>query len=248
MTSSVQPVCLSAAELIKIWEQGAPWHPIDQALLIVQTAYPDLSSQDLSEMAIGRRDTLLLQIRRHTFGDCIEAYVECPDCRGGLEVTFSCETLLEGVPENAVARRTVEYDGIAWDLRAPNSRDMAAVAVAQDVGVAKETLLARCVQRKEAYSDNPGPVPPALQDIVGRELAVLDPQAEILIDLTCQVCGHTWQTVFDIVAFLWREIHTKARRLLQEVDVLARTYGWTETEVLGLSETRRRLYVQMALS
>jgi hypothetical protein len=219
-----------------MWERGAAWHPIDQALLIVQTAYPDLSPQDLREMAIGRRDTLLLQIRRHTFGDRIEAYVECPDCRGGLEVAFSCETLLEGVPENAVAQKTVEYDGFAWDMRAPNSRDMAAVAVAQDIGVAKETLFARCVQRKEACS------------IVERELAVLDPQAEILIDLTCQVCGHTWQTVFDIVAFLWREIHTKARRLLQEVDVLARTYGWTETEILGLSEARRTLYVQMALS
>jgi hypothetical protein len=198
-------------------------------------------------MAVGRRDILLLQIRRHTFGDRIEAYVECPDCRGGLEVAFSCETLLEGVPESAVTRSTVEYDGIAWDLRAPNSRDMAAVAVAQDIGVAKETLFARCVQRKEACSDNPGSLPPGLQEIAERELAVLDPQAEILIDLTCQVCGHRWQTVFDIVAFLWREIHTRARRLLQEVDVLARTYGWTETEVLGLSEVRRRLYVHMAL-
>jgi hypothetical protein len=248
MISPTQPVDLSAADLIKIWEQGAAWHPIDQALLIAQTVYPDLSPQDLREMAIGRRDILLLQTRRHTFGDRIEAYVECPDCRGGLEVTFSCETLLEGVSENAVARSTVEYDGIAWDLRAPNSRDMAAVAVAQDIEAAKETLFARCVQRKEACSNNLGPLPPALQDIVERELAVLDPQAEILIDLTCQVCGHRWQTVFDIVAFLWREIHTKARRLLQEVDVLARTYGWTETEILGLNETRRRLYVHMALS
>jgi hypothetical protein len=248
MTSSAQPVCLSAAELLKIWEQGAAWHPIDQALLIVQTAYPDLILQDLREMAIGRRDTLLLQIRRYTFGDRIEAYVECSNCRGGLEMTFSCETLLEEVPESAVTRSTVEYDGVAWELRAPNSLDMAAVAVVQDIGLAKETLFVRCAQRREACSDNPGPLPPALQDIVERELAVLDPQAEILIDLTCQVCGHRWQTVFDIVAFLWREIHTKARRLLQEVDVLARTYGWTETEVLDLSEARRRLYVHMALS
>ena len=246
--ATATPRTLSAPILLQIWEQGAAWHPIDQALLMVQTAYPDRPPQDLSELAIGQRDILLLQIRRDTFGDCIEAYVECPACQGGLEMTFSCETLLEGVPESAVTRSTVEYDGIAWDLRAPNSRDMAAVAVAQDIEVAKETLFARCAQRKEARSDNPGPVPPSLQAIVERELAVLDPQAEILIDLTCQVCGHTWQTIFDIVAFLWREIHTRARRLLQEIDVLARTYGWTETEVLRLSETRRRLYVHMALS
>jgi hypothetical protein len=239
---------LSTPTLLQIWERGAAWHPLDQALLVLQTACPDRTPRELAELAIGRRDTLLLQIRRDTFGDRVEAYVECPACRGGLEMTFSCEVLLSGTTKEPPARRTVEYDGIAWELRAPNSRDMAAVAVAQDIGVAKETLFARCVKRREACSDNPGLLPPALQDIVERELAVLDPQAEILIDLTCQVCGHRWQTVFDIVAFLWREIHTKARRLLQEVDVLARTYGWTETEVLDLGEARRRLYVHMALS
>ena len=38
------------------------------------------------------------------------------------------------------------------------------------------------------------------------------------------------------------------RRLLQEIDLLARTYGWTEGEILGMTDHRRRLYVGMALS
>jgi hypothetical protein len=48
--------------------------------------------------------------------------------------------------------------------------------------------------------------------------------------------------------FFWNEIHVRGRRLLQEIDLLARTYGWTEGEILGMTDHRRRLYVGMALS
>jgi hypothetical protein len=40
----------------------------------------------------------------------------------------------------------------------------------------------------------------------------------------------------------------RSKRLLQEIDLLARTYGWTEGEILGMTDQRRSLYVGMALS
>ena len=64
----------------------------------------------------------------------------------------------------------------------------------------------------------------------------------------CAACGHAWQSVFDIAGFFWNEIHVRGRRLLQEIDLLARTYGWTEGEILGMTDQRRSLYVGMALS
>jgi hypothetical protein len=42
-------------------------------------------------------------------------------------------------------------------------------------------------------------------------------------------------------------VDARARRLLHEVDVLARTYGWTEDEVLALSEQRRASYLRIVL-
>ena len=83
--------------------------------------------------------------------------------------------------------------------------------------------------------------------LAGR-LGELDPLAEVLIDLRCEVCGAQWQALFDTVTFFWNELHARSRRLLQEVDLLARTYGWTEGEVLRMSEQRRGLYVEMALA
>jgi hypothetical protein len=76
----------------------------------------------------------------------------------------------------------------------------------------------------------------------------MDPQAEMLLDLSCPTCGHAWQAVFEIVTFLWTEIRVRARRLLREVDALARAYGWAEGDILAMSEARRGLYLQMALS
>ena len=51
----------------------------------------------------------------------------------------------------------------------------------------------------------------------------------------------TWTSV----AFVWAEVDAAAQRLLHEVDVLARAYGWTEPEVLALSEARRAAYLRL---
>lgn len=83
--------------------------------------------------------------------------------------------------------------------------------------------------------------------LAGR-LSDLDPLAEVLVDLRCELCGERWQALFDIVTFFWNELHARSRRLLQEIDLLARTYGWTEGEVLRMGEQRRGLYVEMALA
>ena len=59
------------------------------------------------------------------------------------------------------------------------------------------------------------------------------------------LCGHEWDELFDVVSFVWAELEVQACRLLQEVHVLARAYGWREGDVLALSPRRRRLYLEM---
>jgi hypothetical protein len=76
-------------------------------------------------------------------------------------------------------------------------------------------------------------------------MAASDPVAEVLLDLRCPLCAHSWQALFDIASFLWMEISAHARRLLREVDALARAYGWGEAEILGLSATRRQAYLEL---
>jgi hypothetical protein len=47
------------------------------------------------------------------------------------------------------------------------------------------------------------------------------------------------------VSFFWREIQSAARRIVLEVDALARSYGWSEAEILNMTPARRQLYLEM---
>ena len=83
---------------------------------------------------------------------------------------------------------------------------------------------------------------------VAAALETADPCIDFALDLRCPACGHAWTTSFDITGYLWEEIDARARRLLDEVHVLARAYGWPEREILGLTEARRAAYLERAMA
>ena len=76
-------------------------------------------------------------------------------------------------------------------------------------------------------------------------MANLDPDADINLALSCENCGKSWLTDFNIGTLLWDEIDAYARSLLAEVHSLASAYGWTESEILTLSPQRREIYLNM---
>ena len=243
----MRPAPLAPEALLDIWERGSARHLFDQALLILQRACPAETHESLSGLTIGQRDALLLLVRAQTFGDRMESYVECPSCMERLEFTLSCETLLADAAYSGPRQKKFACAGVEWELRAPTSRDLAVVALASE-SEAVDALLTCCVTPASASTDLLVQWTDSLRATLAAELASLDPQAEIRIELTCPACKHIWHSVFDITAFLSKEIPAHSRRLLQEVDVLARRYGWAESDVLRMSGTRRRFYVQMALS
>ena len=241
--------CLSPGMMLELWEHGAGWHPIDQALLVLRCAEPNGGrNEDLSDWSIGHRDRRLLEIRRDTFGDRIGGYADCPACGSGLEFELSCDALLKSAENISERPIVVKEPGVAWELRAPTSRDLAAALAAPDTERARQELLARCVRETEGNGPETGLSPNSSHAQLIERLAAEDHLAEILLDLRCQACGHACQYLFDIATFLWDEIRARSRRLLQEIDLLARTYGWTERDILHLTNARRNWYVQMALS
>jgi hypothetical protein len=80
---------------------------------------------------------------------------------------------------------------------------------------------------------------------VGERMALADPMAEIPLTLRCPACDNEWIATLDIATFLWTEIEARAKRILSEIHALASQYGWTEKEILSLSEQRRALYMGM---
>jgi len=88
-------------------------------------------------------------------------------------------------------------------------------------------------------------LPPSVVTETASRMAHADPQADVQLDLRCPACGTAWQAAFDMPAYFWSEIDAWAQCTLGEVHVLARTYGWRESDILALSPGRRRLYLEL---
>lgn len=238
---------LTASEILWVWEWGRDRHAIDRALLALQAV--DDSGEDLAGLSIGQRDFRLLGLHAATFGKAIEAVAECPSCQTALEFSVWIPDLM--LPEGAESGNDpveISHDGIHLALRAPDSRDLLEIADSPDISSARMLLLRRCIAtaRRGDAELSFTEIPASALEKASAAVAVRNAQADINLDLTCEACGRAGAIAFDIAAFFWGEIATRAKRLLMEVHALASAYGWSEAEILALNPARRRMYLEIA--
>jgi hypothetical protein len=144
---------------------------------------------------------------------------------------------------------------LTW--RPPTPADLRAAASAADPVA---DLTRRCLRMAPAGEDpdRSHGGDPALGDLdqitldgdvlaaIEQAMAEADPLAEVVAAVTCPYCTTGFPAEVDLGEFVWSELEALARRLLVDVDLLARAYGWTEHDVLALSDARRAAYVRMA--
>lgn len=243
---------LSAKDLLNVWEEGQGRSPIHQALLLLTATCPEISVDELASISIGERDRLLLQLQEELFGAQIVSLSQCPQCGEMTELTFNVADIRmpnhigdNNSAENTSLNITVEKYHIM--ARPVNSLDLMALASETDPARLQQGLLGRCL-----LSIRRGEVEHSATDLSESEIATIaeqiaqaDPQADVRFAISCPGCNHQWQAVFDIVSYLWSQVDTWARRLLQEIHVLARAYGWREADILALSPRRRAYYLEL---
>jgi hypothetical protein len=239
---------LNANDVLLLSERAATSHGVDRALLPLMVASPEQSRERLARLPIGRRDTLLLELYRSSFGTRLDLTVECPECGEDLELDLTTADL-QVQADISLDNPVVELDdgGLQVRCRLPNSEDMAAASACCSATAGTQVLLERCLL--EAYRNGEAI---GADDLAPDEVAQLaaaigeaDPFAEILVELACIACDHRWQAQIDVAECLWPEIIASARSLLREVHTLARFYGWREADILGMSANRRRRYLEM---
>jgi hypothetical protein len=239
---------LTPSGLLDAWELGQGQGPTVRALALLAAASPQTAWEELGALPLGERDRRLLELREGTLGRAIESVARCPGCGEPLELTLDTRDLLAGpAVVETVEESELIRDGLALRFRLPNSFDLLAAERCAGVEEARRLLAERCVveARRESM-----PVPAA--DLAEEDVAALaaalaeaDPGAELLLELRCPACERGWWELLDVAAFVWAEVEVQARRLLREVHVLARAYGWREADVLALTPRRRRLYLEM---
>jgi hypothetical protein len=226
----------ASAELLEAWETGRVQHPLDRALTLLR-AFTGIERRRLAEISIGERDELLLSLRRRFFGDQLEAVCRCEHCGEPNEFAIDASALPVRPERDGSPAVSLERDGVTIAVRLPNSFDVAAVA-GLDEEQALHDLIARCtIGDVVASGDDVEQL-----DALMREA---EPLAALDLGFACCACARSNAVAFDAAAFLWSDVADASRRLLFDVDALARAYGWSEAEILALSPRRRASYVRL---
>jgi hypothetical protein len=236
-----------ASEALGVWERAAGQGQAERGLALFGLARADAAPDTLADVSIGGRDTALLALREAMFGSRVEGCADCPRCGETMEMNFSTADLRAQTPPDASLVLKIGHYVVT--LRPVTSRDLLALTRSR-TGDPERYLLSRCVL---SASDGTEPadtatLPAAVMDAAAQALADADPQADIKLSIACAACGHAWQAPFDILSYLWTELDAWARRTLREIHVLARAYGWRESDILALSPARRKLYLDMVAS
>ncbi|HEX7151240.1 MAG TPA: hypothetical protein VF618_07110 [Thermoanaerobaculia bacterium] len=238
---------LTGEDELFLAEEAEGFTPARRTTLLLARCLERLGTEPVSDadaraLTAGDREALLLQLRRATFGESLTSVLSCPrdgcDERMDLELRVG-DLLVESVPEPAAVYETT-IDGRVVRFRLPNGEDLeqaAAIAArGEALAQAARHVLERCVE---------GDVDDAIVAQLPRVMAELDPQAELLLNLTCTRCGRPFTALFDAASFLFRELAAHRDALFRDVHQLALHYHWSEAEILRMPAERRRRYLEL---
>ena len=227
------------SDFLELWEHGLHLHPLDRALLLLGANH-GTHEQSLADWPLGRRNEALAELRCSYFGSSLQAWISCPRCEEKLEFEVDIPALMRSDRRGEQSsEEPIVVNGHSFRL--PTSRDLARLSPTSDSRAAAVDLLEGCRIDKGAspvWSDTD------LEEI-GERMALADPMAEIRFKFSCPMCANEWGDSLDLGIVLWAEIEARAKRLLLEIHTLASAYGWTEKEILSLSENRRLLYLEI---
>lgn len=234
---------LPPAALLDALERGAGSSAPERALTLLATA----ANEDFGGSSPGERDAALLDVRRRTFGDEMNATATCSSCDEVLELTLRVPDLLVAPDRRPESETVVTVGDHEVTVRPPTAAEVAAAASCADAAEAEEELLTRVVIVARRGGEDVGALdlPPDVRAAIDEALAEIDPQGALEVRTECPVCGTEQRLAFDAASFVAAEVDWAALRLLTEVHDLATAYGWTERDVLALPAGRRRRYLDL---
>ncbi len=209
---------------------------------VVRLGLASPKDETLRALTVGDRDALLLHLRRASLGEEMDSIFECPACGSKMDVNLRVSDLL--VPPTPHESHHFQVESrrrkrpIRFRLPTGEDQEQIAALAGNDLEGAAAELRARCLTRRTRLTREES-------DLVDAEMARLDPQAEILLDLLCPSCGADSQVPFDIADHLLHELAAFAVDLYRQIHLLAVAYHWSEAELMRMDRRRRLRYVDL---
>jgi hypothetical protein len=225
------------------------------------------SGKTVSQLMVGDRDYLMVQLRRMTFGDQVCAVLRCPrlECGKRMDVDFGLDDLPVDQRIVASTYRVVLPDSAAFldqqgrpqcevHFRLPCGADLEAASEWRsgdrpcDEAELVTRLLARCLLRLgEVTMITPGEVARLSETTrlaIEREIEHRSPRVHQEIGACCPECGYEFIAAFDATAFFFHEI-VMGSTLDREIHLLSLYYHWPLRETLALTRGRRLRYLRL---
>jgi hypothetical protein len=233
-------------DLLELASRGGPPHDRAVAALAASDGHSVAEAQD---WPLPVCDAHLLELYRQRYGPELQAVSACPECGGVLELRFAVDDLLAALATPDHAGLTLEIDGYELTLRLPTVADLGRAQRTGDSMRAAQSIAAGCVCEcaREGVSVDGADLPRPVLERVQQRLERYDLGGD-QIDLTCPECGAGWSATLDVTTLVLAELDAEGERLLADVHVLARAYGWSEAQIADLPPWRRRKSIEMVLA
>jgi len=200
-----------------------------------------LEDIDASDLVTSDRDRLLAAVYNQAFGDRIESTLTCVRCSQPFDLDFSLGHLVKSIEHESLVEEWRSLgDGrfensTGFSFRLPTGRDELELSSLEPQSI-ESMLLSRCTDDKD-WPEGAG----AFEELLERIAPLLD----LELAARCPECGHQHAVQFDIQTYVLGAIVGERRRLLTEINRLARAYSWSLAEILSLRRSDRRQFVEL---
>ncbi len=224
-----------------------------------------VSEKITRNLLVGDRQYLVLKLRDLTFGEQIQATIICPqpDCRYKIDIDFSTGDIPVKASEDKgpiysmelskeavfISDQEKQYQTVTFRLPNGSDQETLAPVLLEDETQAANLLLKRCLQSigplQEVDDQHLNRLSPQARREIEQQMEQVAPQVALTMEGDCPECGNPFEIPFDLQTLFLNELKTSCVLLYREMHYLAFHYHWSEQEIMGLSKTKRRKYIEI---
>jgi len=203
--------------------------------------------ETIRELPVGDRITLILHLRKITFGSTLYCTIQCPLCTANLSLDLSIDSLLQPANPNPQTTYPLKLDGHSLTIRPLRGSDLEDLTITQTPLPNIANLSERLLRSAILISD---PALPELlssqfQEQLSTTLSQIDSQADLTLNITCPSCNKIFQSSLDVENFFLQEATSRYPQLEREVHWIALHYHWSEKDIMSLASSKRKRYVEL---
>lgn len=215
-----------------------------------------VTTETLRSLTVGDREALLLHLRRLTLGNQMPAVLSCPHpaCGEKMDLDLQVSDFLlppysntQEWQESTISALGATY-WIRFRLPTGADQEVGARLARSGPDAAVDLVLRRCVKQVSLDGRQGASLaewPPPVAQQLPALMSEFDPQAELVLKLTCPVCSGVFSALFDTASYFFQELANQTNSLYREVHTLAFYYHWSEAEILSMTAKKRHRYLDL---